>query len=303
MLRFQDNYTFQDPLGRTYATADPLLTLPQQITIYAVAGVADRLFVRFPADAEDISGGIRVMSAYASDQMAKNNVLWPEMECRDLTTDAFCGFLAAAIPVDSQMQPMDQWMARNRGQIDERTALKIGLGLARCMQTLHETGAGYVMGAPEPRDFYVSDDGTVCCYHACQYGLQGQVLAGRYMAPELICGQGGATPRSDAFSFALILFELLTGFFPYGAHVPEQEASDQQIRDWMLDSESLYYYADVPVCAQILDRVCAIDQRLDELFYLTFDYCGQSTYDAQRPSLQEWTDILEKILSETSRRR
>lgn len=297
MLRIQNRLSFKDPVGRVYTTDQLLLPLRDNAKIYTIADNCRYLFVHISGDDHPTENQIRVMAECSSELMAKNNVLWPEMECYRLDDDTFCGFLARRINISDDVMTISQLLSSNsHDEINISHNLIIGLNLAKCILAVHKTARRYVIGAPHPQDFHVSPDGQVFCCNIYRNDLDIQNITDkRYLAPEYIAMESGLTQLSDSFSFALILFELLTGMFPFGTHDPGLKYDDEQIEDMLLNGESIFYYGNTQRCAEVESQLSGISPALSELFHLTFDYCGCSRYDELRPSILEWIQVLENL--------
>lgn len=296
MLRIQDCLSFKDQVGRVYKTEKMVLSLRENAKVYTVMDSNQYLFVRFFGENNPSESGIRTMCDCSSAEIVKANVLWPELICYQLDNDMFCGFLARRIDIPDDLSLLSQMVLHaDSSNVDITTKLVIGLNLAKCIQAVHRTPRRFVIGAPQPRDFHVSPDGSVlfCYAYRCELDTRNQHNS-LYFAPEYRAMQSGLTTNSDAFSFAMILFVLLTGVFPFGAHEPEINFDEQQIADMILNGESIYYYENSPHSVSIDGMISAISPDLSRLFRLTFDYCGQSQYDDNRPSIADWISALER---------
>lgn len=296
MLRISNRVSFKDPVGRVYSTDQMILSLRNNAKIYTVADNQRYLFVHLSGDDHPPESQIRVMAEWSSDLTAKSNVLWPEMECYRLDDDAFCGFLAQRINIPDDIISLRQFLALDDPcHGDLSLILTIGLNLAKCIFALHHCAKNYVIGDLHPRDFYVSSGGQVFSFNAYRSSLDTQLITDRrYLAPEYIAAQSRLTKSSDSFSFALILFELLTGIFPFGTHEPDTVFDNEQIEDMLINGESIYYFNHSQQCMAVESRLQNISPDLAEMFRLTFDYCGCNRYDEMRPSIEDWINVLER---------
>lgn len=295
MLRIQDCLSFKDQVGREYKTDKMVLSLRENAKVYTVTSSSQYLFVRFVGENNPSESAIRTMCDCSSAEMVNANVLWPELICYQLDNDMFCGFLARRIDVLTDLSLLSELISQTDSRnVDIATGLNIGLNLAKCIQAVHRTSRRYVIGAPQPKDFHVTPDGRVifCYAYRCDLDVRDQCNS-IYVAPEYRTMQGGLTPKSDAFSFAMILFALLTGAFPFGAHEPGTIFDEDQIADMVLNGESIYYYENSPQSVEIDKRISTLSLDLSRLFRLTFDYCGQNRYDDRRPSIADWITVLE----------
>lgn len=298
MLRIQECLSFKDQVGREYKTDRMVLSLHENAKVYTVMNSNQYLFVQLVGENNPSESAIRTMCDCSSTELVKANVLWPELICYKLDSDMFCGFLAKRINISTNLSLLSELVSQTDSRnVDVAMGLNIGLNLAKCIQAVHRTSRHYVIGAPQPRDFHVDPDGHVffCYAYRCDLDIREQYNS-FYIAPEYKTTQSGLTHRSDAFSFAMILFRLLTGVFPFGAHEPDVHFEENQITDMILNGESIYYYENSPQSVKIDINLSTISPEISRLFRLTFDYCGQSCYDERRPCIDDWVAVLEDKL-------
>lgn len=294
MLRIQDCLLFKDPVGRVYKTSEMVLSLRENAKVYTITESGQYVFVRFVGENHPPESMIRTMCDCPVHTMANANVLWPEMVCYLLDSDAFCGFLAKQINIPDNLFVLSQIMAPDcLADIPLDHRLLIGLNLARCIQAVHQTTRKHVIGVPQPEDFHVAPDGRVFFCYAYRCGIDiGDRTNSVYLAPEYRMMQSGLSFGSDSFSFAMMLFLLLTGVLPYGSHEPETRFDDEQIADMIINGESIYYYENSPKVIRLEQKLSSISTDLARLFRMTFDYCGQNRYDEHRPTMEEWVAAL-----------
>lgn len=297
MLRIQKSIPFKDPVGREYTTDALLLTLRDQTAVYTVDNNSRDLFVYFAGEPLPTESQIRTLTGNYTDDLARHHILWPKLECCHPDTDMLCGFLASRIDLAGDVDLIRDLIPVDVPDPDTAVHnLKVGLNLAKCIRAVHQAPHRLVLGTVEPDDFHVDADGKVFSCYAYRNSLVPAASASSlYFAPECIAEQRGFTQASDAFSFALILFELLTGSFPFGAHDPDAMFDSKQITDMILNGESIYYYANTDTCRELDGLLARISPVLPAMFRLAFDYCGRSQYDELRPSMADWIHTLEQI--------
>lgn len=299
MLRIPNSLSFRDPAGREYRTQSMILTLRDNVKLYTVADNDRYVFVHFPNGNYPSEGEIYAMCNSFSEQTAEANILWPKMVCFSTENDQFCGFLAKQLDFSGELTPLSRLMEPDiLNSLSTEQRLSIGLNLAGCFHAVHRVPRGYLLGAPQPRDFHVSQDGRVFFLYAYRHDLDFYSQQNSlYLAPEYrAMQQKNLSTKSDAFSFAVMLFILLTGVFPFGAHDPGTEFSNGNIADMILNGESLYYYESSPQTVATEQMLTDISPELAGLFRKTFDYCGKIRYDENRPSIDEWIDALNGTL-------
>ena len=127
-------------------------------------------------------------------------------------------------------QSLRQWMDANpRPAIDE--VQRMARELAAALNTLHRREV--IHRDLKPQNIMIGSDGTLKIVDLGSVGvaaleevvtpLNPNHLVGTldYSAPEFHEGQPG-TERSDLYALATIVYEMLTGKLPYGAHTPGQ---------------------------------------------------------------------------------
>ncbi len=292
MLRIQNCLQFKDPVGRIYQTGERLLSLRDNAQVYSLVDNDQYLFVWFVGDNHPSENAIQTMCDCASDACVNANVLWPELICYRLDDDMFCGFLTKAIPVGQELTVLSRALPE---QMDIKERLILGRNLANCIHAVHCTSRRYVLGAPQPGDFHLASDGRVvfCYAYRCAMDVRDS-LNSVFVAPECRTMQSGPSAKADAFSFAMILFLLLTGTLPFGAQDPEADFDEEQIVDMILNGESIYYYENLPQAMALEKKISDISPALARLFRETFDYCGYAKYDDRRPDMEDWITVLEK---------
>lgn len=300
MIRISDAFTFKDSAGILYSTTNLLMSLRDGVSIYAVAGVDDYVVVSFPPENVPVLYEIRKMTECS---ICKPNILWPQRELYSVPDEKFCGFLANKVEISAQFYSLQQLMEQRKQSTtlsvqEIQRYLTTGLHLAQCIHTIHSTEKNYVIGNIEPEEFYVDNDNNIyyySIYRSCQHPHS--VTNHWYLSPELISCPNSSTfysKESDSFAFALILFQLLTGIYPFLDQNMHKPLTIEQLQSYMLDGISIYYAEDSPLCIQTEQLLTNISPAIADRFRCTFDYCGSESYTKNRPSIEDWIDALTK---------
>ena len=111
-------------------------------------------------------------------------------------------------------------------------------------------------------------------------------------------GKEKITGETDAFVYALILFQILSGEFPYCVGRNVDGADVDQIWDRMCDGESIFYYEGSEMFREVSGLLNSYSESIYRLFQRCFDYCGQTDYTWQRPAVEEWINALTEYIDD-----
>lgn len=121
--------------------------------------------------------------------------------------------------------PLDQ-VLRRRGALDPTEVIALGLQIARGLSRAHDLGVVHRDVKPENIFLCRSDDGAPVV-KLVDFGIavqpddrrltvNGQMIGSpRYMAPERFRDKQLILPASDLYALGIVLFEMLTGRFPF----------------------------------------------------------------------------------------
>jgi serine/threonine-protein kinase len=173
-----------------------------------------------------------------------------------------------------------------RGALPGREALAIALPVLSALAHAHDRGVLHRDVTPANVFLAVDPDGHVTpklvdfgvakLPAAGAQTLDGRVLGTpRYMAPERIRSAGDIDGRSDCFSVGVVLYEMLTGFCPFGATTP---------------SASL---------AAVLEAVVDPDPRIEPLVWLEVQRALSKRPYERHASAREMSEALRLASGET----
>lgn len=116
---------------------------------------------------------------------------------------------------------------RFRGRLRVPLALWVTRQVAEALACLHESG--WVHRDIKPANIMMSENGH-CTLIDLGFALHADDAAAglsaalegslQYTAPEIFLSRGSVTPRSDIYSLGIVLYELLSGYRPFGSTDP-----------------------------------------------------------------------------------
>ena len=172
----------------------------------------------------------------------------------------------------------------------------VSLNIAKCFQSMHTTK--YRFKAIDTKDFLVDEEGRVF-YTATSMLCDSKSNKGmwKYLAPESIQYLGNEvskyTEETDNYLMTLLIFEVLTGQFPF-SRMEQYERNVETYYDDILDGKTIYYYNDEKIINQIKETVKSCSEEIEVVFRKTFNYWEDTEVDIYRPNPQELIDILSK---------
>ena len=310
MLQADPIITVKDTLGNTYELEEELFSLGEYEKIYSVAHHPEWMAVYFSQDPVlDTLYNRPSVNKLLSDMISRwdirlsyRRIVWPQMKCTLLQDESIVGFFTPRIPLPTG--GLRLWDLLSRAP-DERSdikfRLKAGLSLAKCLDTVQRIQ--YLMGLMNPAEYHVDENANVYSLLAYRYGFSTPpVTSQRYIAPELLAQTKHSgqyyqfSKESDAYAFALILFELLTGNYPFGCSPAGEREITRETEDLIVNGQSVFYYETTQECAEIEKKLESIHHDLLVLFRRAFDYCGHASYVVNRPNLSEWQKTLEEAI-------
>ena len=156
------------------------------------------------------------------------------------------------------------------------------------------------MGICTPDSLYTDDNNNVIYLEANNCASERYpVVKTCYAAPELLMQNswtGKFSEETDAFNFALILFQILTGRFPYDPGRDADRADVDHVWKLMCDGESIFYDETSEIFRQTDALLKSYSGNVETMFRRVFDYCGARDYAQMRPTIGMWTETLMECL-------
>ncbi len=188
------------------------------------------------------------------------------------------------------------------GGVERR--IKLLLEIATTLSELHSRG--YAYGDLSPENIFVSENVAhsqawfIDCDNICFNEREGSAgfYTPSYGAPEVVKDQQNVNCLTDAWSFAVIAFELLTHQHPFkGLYVDngEPDVVEQQAYEgelpWVYDLEDL---SNESIGGLPLDLVA--NNKVIDLFKQCFEEGKRNPY--KRPSLAQWRMVLQEAVDQ-----
>ena len=185
-----------------------------------------------------------------------------------------------------------------------RRRLKILLNLAKLLAEIH--GRGYAYGDLSPANIFVSEDSAhsqvwlIDCDNLCFQERQSKpsVHTPGYGAPEVVKYGANINCTTDAWSFAVVAFELLTHQHPFKGLAVEdgepevvEELAHKADFPWVYDSSD---NSNEPTGGIPIELVTS--SRLKDLFKRCFEDGRDRSWS--RPSMAQWRDALQEALDQ-----
>lgn len=296
-----------DESGKEYQPGEVLVLLENGTKISAAAGENEEVIVWLPPVLRPERFEMkRLCNEILEDSDVSARIVWPLKVLYDSQNGSMCGFVAKNPHINGPLISLAQIIEqRKHGQMplsaeNKRSLIGIGMQLANYFQTVHRTRSNYVFGFIQPQDFYIDSTGTLFCFSSfvCAQNHHTEIKT-YYIAPEVIGMQSQKNiynTKTDAFVYALILFQLFTGKFPY---LPEKDVYTIQVETiWslMCDGESIFFDMDSEEYKNVEEILKGFSEEIKKAFHLVFDYCGLASYEQGRPTISKWLQVLDSSM-------
>ena len=285
-----------DESGVTYVIGERISSIANNVTIYEVKGREDVIYVE-AADLHENRYDVRKMSTQSINEAGFEKLLWPERLVKKENSSAYGGFISRNPQIRGDLVLLAEIIEERKekkklSNEESHYYLNLGLQLAEIIELVHR--CGYVVGSLSPDKFWVSREGIVysCVSYQFSYRDIDAFDNPYYVAPEWLSKMNIEAvvynTQSDSFLYALILFQLFTGKYPF---VPERDVlavEKETLWEAMTDGKSLYFFEDKQMMDCITQELSVFPTGIEKLFTRTFDYCGYEDYAESRPSIQDW---------------
>ena len=264
-----------------------LFSLDNQIKIHQVND-EKQWMLTMPKNIAMNSMMLRNMSNY---EISNPNVLWPTEVIYE--NHEFVGFKTSSLAYVQPLRPLLASLENQAILNEDEKARRIALGLqiAKCWQAILNSNY-FLLGQITNTTFYVDQQDHVFLMEAYRFALNTSSNYSYYRTPEQIMRPSlVANQQSDAYLFALLLFQVLTNDFPYECEVALSKADYELIFDRMVDGESIFNQ-DNQKAKDLKSVLKSYGNDIYNAFYHCFDVYGKTDYTQGRLSIQEWIEIL-----------
>lgn len=303
MIRLLEMY---DRSGRIYSPGSIALELKNGTRFYLNTNEESEIIVWIPDDLRPQEYELQRMCREKNgDEETKRNMFFPQRVIYDSRTDDYCGYIAKKPNSIGELTPLHDYVSRNRHYDRQERAINaiIGLSTANIFKEIKESDNRYTIGTISHESFWIDDAFNV--YYAETFSCSQNLVINEnsyYTAPELLlCDtwRGNFSDKTDAFVFALILFQILTGKFPFNSTQNVDESDIEYVWGLMCDGNSIFYDKADQCAIEVMGELYNYSERILELFRKAFDYCGNLDYTQNRPLIEDWMEALSDYINRT----
>lgn len=297
---------FSDKAGRRYSQGNILLALDNGPKIYECIDNEMEMMVWIPESLMPRKFELQNMcDEKIFDTNIKKFLIWPDKLLFDNRGEC-CGFITMRPENLQKVKPISRLIEISRwfDRPEKVNNAIVGLNLARLFKAIRDTEHGYSLGVISPDSFWYDDDYNVYYMESynCARNLDGDIKS-YYIAPELLLQnnwRGKFTDKTDSFIYALILFQILTGKFPFNSIENIEKVDIEYIWKLMCDGISIFYDMS-DVCSEtIIKEIKGYSEHILNLFLRALNYCGLSDYSEGRPAIDEWMEALSEFINNNS---
>lgn len=292
-----------DKSGKTYSYGKALFALNTGVKIYENTEDNSELIVWLPKELRpDIFEWKNMCNESNIEEEIKDRLFWPDKILIDKNSDENCGYTTKRPKFEGEVVPLSRLIEKKRWfDIGEKkNNAIIGNNLARIFKAIRDTKYGYSLGIVSPDSFWIDDAMNVYYMESfnCARNIY-EVVRSCYVAPELLLydsWRGRMNPDTDSFAYALLLFQILTGRFPYNSGENVERTDVEYIWNLMCDGISVFYDTMDDFSKEIVGDLRGYSEEILVLFKKSFDYCGREDYMKDRPKIDEWLEVLSEYI-------
>lgn len=288
-----------DKAGKNYSYGPLILALENGVKIYENADNAAEAIVWVPEALRPYKFEWNNMCERTpADEKIRGQLFWPEKLLMD-NAEQYCGYVTKKPEIKGRLISVKQWIEKERSfdEEEKHSSVSIGSAIARIFKVIHDRKTGYLLGIISPESFWI--DEALQVYYVepfdCARDLRAEDMKSCYTAPELLMAQSekaSVSLETDDFVYALLLFQILTGRFPYGGGREIEKCDVDEIWNLMCDGISVFYDRMDQEREEIMHLLEFYSARTAQLFRQVFDYCGRSDYTEGRPAIDDWLETL-----------
>ena len=288
-----------DMTGTVWEPGTVIKVLDSGVRISSVRENDSSVLVWIPEEYRPLKYELRKMvREIISGSRMEKYLLWPEKIIYEDSTGQVCGYTAKKPAVCGQLTPLKEFISRKKNfdSRERRLCAEIGYKTACIYEAVRNTAGRYTMGICTPDSFYTDEKFNVFYLEAYNCARERcPVVKTCYAAPELLMQNSWAgkfSEETDAFNYALILFQILTGRFPYDPGRDADRADMDHVWKLMCDGESIFYDETSVIFQQTDTLLKSYSGNVETMFRRTFDYCGARDYTQMRPTIGMWMETL-----------
>lgn len=292
-----------DKTGKNYAYGTVLFTLSSGVKIYENVDNNTELIVWLPKELRPaIFEWKNMCNENLIESDLKDKLFWPDKILIDKGSNDYCGYTTLRPRFDGEVVPLSRLIEKKRWfDINEkRKNILIGNNLARVYKVIKNSKHGYSLGVISPDSFWVDESMNVYYMESfnCARNMH-EIIRSCYVAPELLLydsWKGKISAETDSFVYSLLLFQILTGRFPFNSNENIDRTDIEYIWNLMCDGISVFYDTSDEFSNEIVGEIKNYSEEILNLFKRTFDYCGKSDYTKERPKIEEWLEVLSEYI-------
>lgn len=292
-----------DKSGKTYSYGRILFALNNGVRIYENTEDNNEVIVWLPKELRpDIFEWKNMCNESRIEPEIRDRLFWPDKLLIDKGSDENCGYTTRKPKFEGEAVPLNRLIEKKRwfDKDEKNKNIVIGNNLALIFKAIRDTKHGYSLGIVSSESFWVDDAMNVYYMESfnCARNIH-EVIRSCYVAPELLLydsWRGRMNSDTDSFAYSLLLFQVLTGRFPYNSSENIEKMDIEYIWNLMCDGISVFYDTTDVFSKEIVGDLRSYSEEILDLFKKSFDYCGKEDYTKDRPKIDEWLEVLSEYI-------